>query len=163
MTKNLKKSLQLNIFVLFFWSRIAIFLSIGLSKGRPSYRLFCSVLFYCILLYSILFYSILFYSNMCVRGVWAESQYVEVIKQMLLGSLTDAHYDVRFQAGFAIKNPPKKTTNDLKNPLKMFFCCCFFCFLKFLIFYENNTTFSLWNRFFVNKLDIKYHLFTKKE
>jgi hypothetical protein len=33
---------------------------------------------------------------------------VEVIKQMLLGSLTDAHYDVRFQAGLAIKNPPKK-------------------------------------------------------
>jgi hypothetical protein len=41
---------------------------------------------------------------------------VEVIKQMLLGSLTDAHYDVRFQAGLAKKShqkqpqkPPKKT------------------------------------------------------
>ncbi len=54
------------------------------------------------------------------------------------------------QAGLAIKNPPKKThpkKNPPKKPLKMFF----FGFIKFLIFYENNTNFSLWNRFFMNK------------
>jgi hypothetical protein len=35
---------------------------------------------------------------------YAESQYVEVIKQMLLGSLTDQNYDVRFQAVKATGN-----------------------------------------------------------
>jgi hypothetical protein len=39
--------------------------------------------------------------------------------------------DEDFQAGLAIKNPPKKT--HLKNPTKN----GFFGFLKFLIFYEN--------------------------
>jgi hypothetical protein len=45
------------------------------------------------------------------------------------------------QAGLAIKNPPKKPTQKptQKNPLKMFF----WGFFKFLIFYENNTNFSL--------------------
>jgi hypothetical protein len=41
------------------------------------------------------------------------------------------------QAGLALKNPPKK--NHLKNSLKM----GFLGFFKFLIFYENNTNFSL--------------------
>jgi hypothetical protein len=57
--------------------------------------------------------------------------------------------------GLAIKTHPKKTTQTnpkkpSKNPLKMFFLG-FFGFLKFLIFYENNTNFSLWNRFEQNK------------
>ncbi len=47
----------------------------------------------------------------------------------------------------------KPTQKNPKNPLKVFF--------SFLIFYENNTNFSLWNRFFMNKWDIKYYLFTK--
>ncbi len=37
MTKNWK-NVQLKIFLIFFWSKITIFLSIGLHKGRPSYR-----------------------------------------------------------------------------------------------------------------------------
>jgi hypothetical protein len=40
---------------------------------------------------------------------------------------------------------PKKT--HLKNPIKM----GFLSFFKFLIFYENNTNFSLSTRFFMNK------------
>jgi hypothetical protein len=47
--------------------------------------------------------------------------------------------------GLAIKNPPKKPT--YKNPLKM----GFLGFLNFKFFYENNTNFSLSNRFFMNK------------
>ena len=35
---------------------------------------------------------------------FAETQYVEVIKQMLLGSLTDQNYDVCFQAVKATGN-----------------------------------------------------------
>ncbi len=54
-------------------------------------------------------------------------------------------------AGLAIKNHPKKPKKPTsKNPPKMFFLG----FFKF--FYENNTNFSLWNRFFMNKLDINY-------
>ena len=46
------------------------------------------------------------------------------------------------------KNPPKKPPkNHLKKPTKN----GFFGFFKFLIFYENNTNFSLSNRFFMNK------------
>jgi hypothetical protein len=46
------------------------------------------------------------------------------------------------------KNPPKKTQkNHLKKPTKN----GFFGFLKFFIFYENNTNFFLSNRFFMNK------------
>jgi hypothetical protein len=58
--------------------------------------------------------------------------------------------------GLALKNPPKKThpkkpkKKHLKKPLKMGFLG-FFGFFKFLIFYENNTNFSLSNRFFMNK------------
>ncbi len=37
MTKNWKKW-KLKKFFLFFWSKIAIYLSLGLYKGRPSYR-----------------------------------------------------------------------------------------------------------------------------
>jgi hypothetical protein len=44
---------------------------------------------------------------------------------------------VRNKAGLPIKNPHKKT--NVKNPLKM----GFLGFFKFLIFYENNTNFSL--------------------
>ncbi len=55
-------------------------------------------------------------------------------------------------AGLAIKNPPKKPTKNV----------FFWFFFNFLIFYENNTNFSLRNRFFINKKDIKYQLFTKK-
>ena len=62
--------------------------------------------------------------------------------------------------------PPGRVGNKKptkKNPLKMFFVFVF-CFLfNFLIFYEHNTKFSLWNRFFMNKEDINYHLFTKKK
>jgi len=42
--------------------------------------------------------------------------------------------------GLAIKNPPKK---NLKNPLKKPTKNDFLDFFKFLIFYENNTNFSL--------------------
>jgi hypothetical protein len=44
---------------------------------------------------------------------------------------------LRIQAGLPIKNPPKKT--HLKNPQKN--VGGFLGFFKFLIFYENNTTF----------------------
>jgi hypothetical protein len=45
-------------------------------------------------------------------------------------------------------NPSKKKQkNPHKKPLKM----GFLGFLKFFIFYENNTNFSLSNRFFMNK------------
>jgi hypothetical protein len=44
------------------------------------------------------------------------------------------------QAGLAIKTHPEKPQKKhLKNPLKM----GFLGFFKFLIFYENNTNFSL--------------------
>jgi hypothetical protein len=46
------------------------------------------------------------------------------------------------------KNPPKKTQ---KNPPKKTTKTVFFGFFKFLIFYGNNTNFSLSNRFFMNK------------
>jgi len=48
--------------------------------------------------------------------------------------LVNAH----LEPGLAIKNPPKKT--HLKKPTKNVFL---WGFLKFLIFYENNTNFSL--------------------
>jgi hypothetical protein len=38
MTKNLKKFKAENFFIIFFGSKIAIYLSLGLYKGRPSYR-----------------------------------------------------------------------------------------------------------------------------
>jgi hypothetical protein len=46
-----------------------------------------------------------------------------------------------YKAGLAIENPPKKPTQKThpKNPLKMLF----WVFLNLLIFYENNTNFSL--------------------
>ncbi len=44
---------------------------------------------------------------------------------------------------------PKKT--HLKKPTKKFFWGVFLGFFKFFIFYENNTNFSLSNRFFMNK------------
>jgi len=47
----------------------------------------------------------------------------------------------RTQAGLAIKNPPRKT--HLKKPTKNCFFGIFWGFVKFLIFYENNTNFSL--------------------
>jgi hypothetical protein len=43
--------------------------------------------------------------------------------------------------GLAIKKTTPK--NPPKNPLKMFFWGFFWGFLKFLVFYENNTNFSL--------------------
>jgi hypothetical protein len=50
------------------------------------------------------------------------------------------------------KNPPKKTQkNPPKKPTKNVFFGFFWVFLNFLIFYENNTNFSLSNRFFMNK------------
>jgi hypothetical protein len=50
------------------------------------------------------------------------------------------------------KNPPKKTQKThLKKPIKNVFFGGFLGFFKFLIFYENNTNFSLSNRFFMNK------------
>jgi hypothetical protein len=49
--------------------------------------------------------------------------------------------------GLALKNPPKKPKKPPKNPTKN----VFLGFLKFLIFYVNNTNFSLSNRFFMNK------------
>jgi hypothetical protein len=50
--------------------------------------------------------------------------------------------------GLALKNPPKK--NKKKTPKKTT-KNGFLGFLKFFIFYENNTNFSLSNRFFMNK------------
>jgi hypothetical protein len=35
---KLKKKIQQKIFHIFFWSKIAIYFSQGLHKGRPSYR-----------------------------------------------------------------------------------------------------------------------------
>jgi hypothetical protein len=43
----------------------------------------------------------------------------------------------------ALKNPPKKT--HIKKPTKNGFFGFFGFFFKFLIFYENNTNFSLSN------------------
>jgi hypothetical protein len=62
-------------------------------------------------------------------------------------------------SGLALKNPPKKThpkkptqKNPPKKPTKnVFFWGVFWGFFKFFIFYENNTNFSLSNRFFMNK------------
>jgi len=57
----------------------------------------------------------------------------------------------------ALKNPPKKThpkkpkKTHLKKPTKNGFFWVFLGFFKFFIFYENNTNFSLSNRFFMNK------------
>jgi hypothetical protein len=45
----------------------------------------------------------------------------------------------------------KPTQKNPKNPLKMGFFGFFGFFFKFYIFYENNTNFSLSNRFFMNK------------
>jgi hypothetical protein len=62
-----------------------------------------------------------------------------------------------FKAGLALKNPPKKThpkkpkKKPPKKPTKNDFLEFFLGFLKFLIFYENNTNLSLSNRFFMNK------------
>jgi hypothetical protein len=49
------------------------------------------------------------------------------------------------EPGLAIKNPNKtpKNKKHLKNPLKIFFKGFFRVFSKYLIFYENNTNFSL--------------------
>jgi hypothetical protein len=62
---------------------------------------------------------------------------------------------MRQVAGLAIKNPPKKTP---KTHLKKLTKNVFF----FLNFFWNNTNFYLRNRFFMNKYNINYHLFTKK-
>ncbi len=55
--------------------------------------------------------------------------------------------------GLALKNPPKKTQKNppKKTHLKWVFLFFFGVFLNFLFFYENNTNFSLSNRFFMNK------------
>jgi hypothetical protein len=64
---------------------------------------------------------------------------------------------VPYLAGLALKNPPKKThpkkpkKTHLKKPTKNGFFWVFMGFFKFFIFYENNTNFSLSNRFFMNK------------
>jgi hypothetical protein len=47
--------------------------------------------------------------------------------------------EVGLVAGLAIKNPPKKNKKNSKKNTKN----GFFVFLKFFIFYENNTNFSL--------------------
>jgi hypothetical protein len=68
----------------------------------------------------------------------------------------------RLEAGLEIK---KLTQKNQKNHLKktqIVFFGVFWVFFKFFIFYENNTNFSLWNRFLMNKSDINYHLFAKK-
>jgi hypothetical protein len=49
-----------------------------------------------------------------------------------------------YQGRVGNKKPAQKT--HLKNQKNVFFG-----FFKFFIFYENNTNFSLWNRFFMNK------------
>jgi hypothetical protein len=58
-----------------------------------------------------------------------------------LDSCEDGHrLQLHFQAGLAIKNPPKKTKKThLKKTTKNVFLGC----LKFLFFFENNTNFSL--------------------
>jgi hypothetical protein len=58
----------------------------------------------------------------------------------------------QFSTGLALKNPPKKTQkNPPKKTHKKWGFLGFFGFFKFFIFYENNTNFSLSNRFFMNK------------
>jgi len=56
-------------------------------------------------------------------------------------------------SGLSLKNPPKKThPKTKKKTTKNFFWGFFlFVFFNFFIFYENNTNFSLSNRFFMNK------------
>ncbi len=63
-------------------------------------------------------------------------------------------------SGLALKNPPKKThpknpkktkKTHLKKPAKNVFFLVFWFFFNFFSFYENNTNFSLSNRFFMNK------------
>jgi hypothetical protein len=61
-------------------------------------------------------------------------------------SRPDRRPDVSPCARIGNKNPPKKT--HLKKPTKNVFDLGFF---KFFIFYENNTNFSVCNRFFMNK------------
>jgi hypothetical protein len=62
--------------------------------------------------------------------------------QLLYGE-HDETLDLLLHAGLAIKNPPKKTPKThLKKPTKNFLWF-FLGFLKFLIFYEKNTNFSL--------------------
>jgi hypothetical protein len=57
------------------------------------------------------------------------------------------------KTGLALKNPPKKThpkkpkKTHPKKPTKNVFFLGFLSFFKFLIFYENNTNFSLSNCF----------------
>jgi hypothetical protein len=59
---------------------------------------------------------------------------------------------IAYEPGLALKNPPKKTQKThLKKPTKNVFFWVFLGFFKFFIFYENNTNFSLSNRFFMNK------------
>ncbi len=91
-----------------------------------------------------------------VRRAWLGYR-AEIVDEVGLGhahagvsDVKDVSLLVRLDSGLAIKNPPKKPT---KNG--------FLDFFKFLVFYENNINFSLWNRFFMNKYDINYHLFTK--
>jgi hypothetical protein len=73
-------------------------------------------------------------------------RYLPVLKLYLRRSqirILNALKSAKFAATrVGIKNPPKKPT--LKNPLKMDFLG-FLGFFKFLIFYENNTNFSLSN------------------
>jgi hypothetical protein len=72
----------------------------------------------------------------CLINKWQLS--VRTMTSFLL--LMIRHPAFHFDAGLAIKNPPKET--HLKNLLKMGFWGSL-GFFKFLIFYENNTNFSL--------------------
>ncbi len=83
--------------------------------------------------------------------VLSSSSFLLVAPQVVLGQVSVILL-LLLLPGLAIKNPSKKPKKThLKKPLKMFFFRVFLGFLKFLIFYENNTNFSLWNRFFTNK------------
>ncbi len=72
-------------------------------------------------------------------------------EQVLLAAATAAEHQLhqgeqhvpqhRLKPGLAIKTHPKKT--QPKKPTKMFLLCGFFGFLNFLIFFKNNTNFSL--------------------
>jgi hypothetical protein len=74
----------------------------------------------------------------------------------------DSQFEAFLQAGLALKDPLKKTPKKhLKKPTKNVFFWVFI-FFYFKILYENNTNFSLSNKFFMNNLVINYHLFTKK-
>ncbi len=89
----------------------------------------------------------LFFQNLCTWAKWASARSISSHFWRRPASCASAASPrMPNRTVLAIKKTtPKNPKNHIKNPLKMFF----FGFLK--IFYENNTNYSLWNWFFMNK------------